>query len=107
TLFGAAVTTNGWDDINATFEWLASRFSNCTSFDNEVIAAGVSGDLAYTVALEHTTASIADDPPSPYVLRVTTIFRREAAQWKIAHRHGDPYDPSSSQQITRLAGHGE
>jgi ketosteroid isomerase-like protein len=103
TLFGAAVTTRGWDDINSTFDWLATRFSNCTAFDYRVTGAGISGDLAYLVGLEHTTASIGGDPASPYVLRVTTIFRREDDAWKIVHRHGDPYDPSSSQLITRVA----
>jgi len=41
------------------------------------VAAEASGDLAYTVALEHTTASVNGAEPRPYVLRVTTIFRRE------------------------------
>lgn len=102
TLFGAAVTTSGWDKIAATFDWLASRFSNCDSFDYEVLAAGVSADLAYIVGVEHTTASIGGDPPAPYELRVTTIFRREAGEWRIVHRHGDPFDASSADQVARL-----
>lgn len=89
TLFGAAVTKCGWADVRRTFEWLGSSFSDCTAYQNEVIAAGASGDLAYTVALEHTTASVNGAPPEPYVLRVTTIFRREDGDWRIVHRHGD------------------
>ena len=102
TLFGAAVTTTGWEKIGATFDWLATRFSNCTAFAYEVLAAGVSGDLAYIVGIEHTTACIGDDPPAAYVLRVTTIFRREAGEWRVVHRHGDPYDASSSDVVSRL-----
>ena len=102
TLFGAAVTTTGWEKIEATFDWLASRFSNCTAFAYEVLAAGVSGDLAYVVGVEHTTASIGDDPPAEYALRVTTIFRREAGEWRVVHRHGDPYDASSAELIGLL-----
>jgi ketosteroid isomerase-like protein len=90
TLFGAAVTKSGWADVRATFEWLGSSFSDCTSYQNEVIAAGASGDLAYTVALEHTTAAVNGAPPQPYTLRVTTVFRREHGEWRIVHRHGDP-----------------
>ena len=89
TLFGAAVTKSGWADVRATFEWLGSSFSDCTSYQNEVIAAGASGDLAYTVALEHTTAAVNGAPPQPYTLRVTTVFRREHGEWRIVHRHGD------------------
>lgn len=102
TLFGAAVTTSGWNKVGTTFDWLASRFSNCASFDYEVLAAGVSGDLAYTVGVEHTTASIGEDPPATYELRVTTIFRREAGEWRIVHRHGDPFDTSAADLVGRL-----
>jgi ketosteroid isomerase-like protein len=61
-----------------------------------VVAAGASGDLAYLVAYEHTTASIGGDPPAPYTLRVTTLFRREAGAWKVVHRHADPLPGSAS-----------
>ena len=103
TLFGAAVTTTGWEKIGPTFDWLASRFSQCTAFAIEVLAAGVSGDLAYIVGVEHTTASIGDDPPAAYALRVTTIFRRESGEWRVVHRHGDPLDASSAGVASRLS----
>ena len=51
---------------------------------------GASGDLAYTVAYEHTTAALHGGEPTPYVLRVTTVFRREDGTWKVVHRHADP-----------------
>jgi ketosteroid isomerase-like protein len=102
TLFGAAVTKTGWEQIGATFDWLASRFSNCTAFAYEVVAAGVSDDLAYIVGVERTTASVGDDPPADYALRVTTIFRREAGEWRIVHRHGDPVDASSAAAARRI-----
>lgn len=102
TLFGAAMMATGWPEIDATFDRLAVRFSDCTSFAIEVVAAGASGDLAYLVAFEHTTASIGGDPPAPYSLRVTTIFRREAGDWKVVHRHADPL-PDSASSRERMA----
>ena len=96
TLFGAAMMTTGWPKIDATFDWLAATFSDCTSFEIEVVAAGASDDLAYLVAFEHTTASIGGAPPVPYTLRVTTIFRREEGAWKIVHRHADSLPDSAS-----------
>lgn len=103
TLFGAAKSATGWDEIQALFEGLGSTFSNCTSYENEIVAAGASGDLAYIVAFEHTTASLNGAPPQPYVLRVTTVFRREEGEWKVVHRHGDPASDSAVALAKRLA----
>lgn len=90
TLFGAWVSKSGWDEVSGTFRWLAERFANCSAYEVELVAAGASGDLAYTVAYEHTTASVEGRPPVAYTLRVTHIYRRENGDWRIVHRHGDP-----------------
>jgi ketosteroid isomerase-like protein len=103
TLFGAALSGGGWAEIGPVFERLGSSFSNCTSYQNEVVAAGASGDLAYIVAFEHTTASIKGAPPQPYVLRVTTVFRREDGEWKVVHRHADPASEAAGALVERLA----
>ncbi|MDQ4144173.1 MAG: nuclear transport factor 2 family protein [Actinomycetota bacterium] len=96
TVFGAVMTKTGWREIEPAFERLASRFSNCSSFEYEVIAAGASGDLAYIAGIEHTTASVGGAPSQAYELRVTTIFRRENGGWKVVHRHADPTPESGS-----------
>lgn len=101
TLFGAATTNKGWEEIGTTFEWLGDRFSDCTAYDVEVVAGGVSADLGYVVAIERTTASVGGEPAS-YSLRVTTVLRREDGEWKVVHRHGDPYDPSTADVVQRL-----
>jgi ketosteroid isomerase-like protein len=90
TLFGAAFNASGWSEIGPSFQRLGAGFSNCTAYENEIIAAGASGDLAYIVAFEHVTASIKGAPAQPFVLRVTTVFRREDGEWRAVHRHGDP-----------------
>jgi ketosteroid isomerase-like protein len=104
TLFGALLMKSGWSEIAPVFEFLASRFSNGTAFEYEVIAAGASGDLGYIVGYEHTTASVGGAAPEAYDLRVTTIFRRENGQWKIVHRHADPMPASDAarRQLTRF-----
>ncbi len=107
TLFGAVVTKSGWGEIGPAFEWLASRFSDCGSFEYEVIAADARGDLAYLVAIEHTTASIGGAAPASYALCVTTIFRRENGEWRAVHRHGDPAPESLSATRDQLARFGE
>jgi len=95
TVFGAARNAVGWTEIETLFEQLAKGFSNFKSFENEIVAAGASDDLAYIVAIEHTSTSTNGAPPQPYVLRVTTIFRREGGKWKVVHRHADPASESA------------
>ena len=102
TLFGAALSGGGWAEIGPVFERLGSSFSNCTSYQNEVVAAGASGDLAYIVAFEHTTASLNGEPAQPYVLRATTVFRREDGEWKVVHRHADPATATATALRERL-----
>ncbi|WP_127502570.1 nuclear transport factor 2 family protein [Actinoplanes solisilvae] len=95
TLFGAAVPVRqGWASVDQTFQWLAGQFEGkpLLSYDLELIAAGASGDLAYTVAFEHKSFEI-DGQPEKCTLRVTHLYRREAGEWRIVHRHGD-YPPS-------------
>jgi ketosteroid isomerase-like protein len=90
TLFGAKVPLrSGSDEVSQTLRWLASRWSSCTDQRLDLVAAGVSGDLAYMVGFEHIANSVVGDPVEPYTLRVTHIFRRENGEWRIAHRHAD------------------
>jgi ketosteroid isomerase-like protein len=48
-----------------------------------VVAADVGEGYAYLLAIERTTASVGGSEPTPYMLRSTTIFRRENGEWKI------------------------
>ena len=104
TVYGALKDARGWDEVSQAFRWIASRFSHCTAFRFDLVAAGVSADLAYTVGYEHTSVSIDGVPVEPYTLRVTHVYRRENGEWKIVHRHADrvpieqsqPAEPSTS-----------
>ena len=106
TLLGAAMSMHGAEEIRRFFRELAARFSDCTDYRFEPVAAGVSGDLAYTVGYEHTSVSIDGTPVAPYVLRVTHVYRREDGDWKIVHRHADPppADPALAGAVRRRTG---
>ena len=67
----------GSEEARQAFRWRATRFSNGTDFRFELVAAGASGDLAYTVGYEHTSVSWDGVPMEPYILRVTHAYRRE------------------------------
>ena len=89
TVLGAARPATGWTEVSELFRWLGAHFSDCTAYRFELVAAGVGGDLAYTVGYEHTSASWDGAPLEPYTLRVTHAYRREDGEWKIVHRHAD------------------
>jgi len=79
---------SGWDELDAAFKAVASWFSDSAEYDVEIVAAGASGDLAYTVGFEHNNVKV-DGQQRTYTLRVTHVYRREDGRWKIVHRHAD------------------
>jgi ketosteroid isomerase-like protein len=94
TLFGAWLNADGPQGVRAVFLKLGQGFSDATSTEVELIAAEVSGDLAYTVHREITSVSVSGAARS-YVLRVTQVYRREDGEWKVVHRHGSD-EPESA-----------
>jgi ketosteroid isomerase-like protein len=91
TLFGAASSgQGGWEQVTRTIHMAVSRFSNGTLLNFELMAAEVSGELAYTVGDERSAVSVNGGPVKPTTLRVTHIYRRENGDWKLVHHHGDP-----------------
>jgi ketosteroid isomerase-like protein len=89
SVLGAWRNAYGQQELDRLFTDLGRSFSDCTSYVFELQAYGVSGDMAYTAGLEHTSASV-DGEPRTYTLRVTQVYRREEGEWRVAHRHGDP-----------------
>lgn len=92
SVLGAVVNAHGQQEVDGLFERLGGRFSNCTSYEFELLSYDVVGDMAYTEGFEHTSASVEGEPRT-YPLRATQIYRREDGQWKVAHRHADAVTP--------------
>lgn len=91
SVLGAWRNSFGQAELEELFSYLAASFSDCTSYAFELQAYDVVGDMAYTVGLEHTAASV-DGTPRTYTLRATQVYRREDGEWKVAHRHADTVD---------------
>lgn len=87
TVLGAWKNASGQAELDELFAHLAESFSDCTSFEIELMEAEVLGNLAYTAGFEHTTARVNGEPRT-YTLRATQVYRREDGEWKVAHRHG-------------------
>jgi ketosteroid isomerase-like protein len=87
-VLGAWQNAFGHQEVSELFTALGKSFSDCTSATMELLAFDVVGDMAYTVALEHSSVAV-DGAPRTYTLRATQVYRREDGQWRVAHRHGD------------------
>ena len=87
SVLGALNSATGRPQVDELFTWMEGTFSGCTSFRLEIVAAEVTGDIAYTVAYEHTEA-IVNGESRVYSLRATQVYRREDGEWKVVHRHG-------------------
>lgn len=95
TLFGAWLTARNAGEAHLAFRQLASTFSHAGECSIDLIAHGVSGDLAYTVAREVSSTSIRGEHRD-YVLRCTQVYRREHGTWKVIHRHADAEEPAGT-----------
>jgi SnoaL-like domain len=82
----------GWMDIRSRYDWAAARFrTSGAKVQPEYLVTVVSGDTAYTVAIERSVVRLVDqDTPAPMALRVTHVFRKEPDGWKLVLRHADP-----------------
>ena len=78
-------------------------YSGSAVVDSDVVAAGLSGDLAYVVGYERAAASMAGGAEENLTLRVTQVYRREDGEWKRGHRHADPGPGSASADRLRQA----
>jgi len=87
--WGPAVT--GWADVSATLKAAAARFriGHLSAFD--VLSSFVSDDLAWYHEIERGEAVLGGrTEPESFALRVTSVYRREDAHWRIVLRHADP-----------------
>jgi hypothetical protein len=64
TVLGAWKNASGQQELDELFAHLANSFSDCTSYEFELLEAEVRGDTAYTVGIEHTSASVRVPTPS-------------------------------------------
>ena len=91
TIFGGwGGFEQGWARLDAKYSWAAARFIT-GELALEYLVTNVTGNLAYSVALERSNVRLIDQTsPAPMVLRVTQLYRYEEGGWKLLHRHADP-----------------
>ena len=87
--FGPAVV--GWTAASERLDFASSRMHDGDVPQFEELTRQASGDLVVLHETEHWQARVGDGSNvEPFALRVTTVFRREDGEWRIALRHADP-----------------
>jgi ketosteroid isomerase-like protein len=99
--FGPFVS--GWGRVEAILDRAAGVYSDGGPIQFDVVARHVGIDLACFVYVERFDARVGGaGARSSVALRVTTLFRREPAGWRIVHWHGDPItQPRSAESLTQ------
>ena len=78
--------------FNATPDRLAelSRTFRNGEATLEVACAYASPEMAVLVMIERQTGEVGGLPKQDWSLRVTEVYRKAGAEWRLAHRHADP-----------------
>lgn len=86
--FGGMVEM-GWERVSQRLDWAAAQFSNGTNTIERLITHP-NGQLAYVVQIELIRFQVPGQlQESTRDYRVTMLFRRESAGWRIIHHHAD------------------
>ena len=97
-------TRHGPEDDPATIEALEQFFRGDGDGDLDLEQQYASGNLVVLVGVERQHGVIGDLPAQEWPLRVTLVFRREGAEWRLVHRHADALvHPISMDLVSRLA----
>ena len=97
-------TRHGVEDDPATIRALEQFFRGDGDGDLDLEQQYASGNLVVLVGVERQHGVIGDLPAQEWPLRVTLVFRREGAEWRLVHRHADALvHPISMDLVSRLA----
>jgi ketosteroid isomerase-like protein len=81
----------GWAQVAEAMERAAANYRAGRATGFETLRTYVTPELTYLVEVERFEAKVGgNDNVSRGALRVTTILRPEAGEWRIVHRHADP-----------------
>jgi ketosteroid isomerase-like protein len=79
---GSEMTSERWE--------ATGRFFRNGVFDQDVVQAYGRNDMVVLALIERQTVEVGGLPAQSWPLRVTLVYRRDGAEWRLAHRHADP-----------------
>jgi ketosteroid isomerase-like protein len=66
------------------------KFFKNGTLRQELVHAYSSPEMVVLAIIEHAHVEVGGLPAQDWALRVTLVYRREGAEWRLAHRHADP-----------------
>ena len=97
-------TRHGPDSSPASIVALEKFFAGDGEADFELEHSYASGELVVLVGVERQRGTVGGLPDQDWSLRVTLVFRREGADWRLVHRHADALvQPIGMDQLSLLA----
>ena len=82
------------------------RFFKDGRFEQELVHAYGSADMVVLAIIERTNVEVGGLPAQDWALRVTLVYRRDGAEWRLAHRHADPLANGVSLEQAAALGRG-
>lgn len=76
-------------------------------YRQEVVQSIVSDDVVVLVTIERQSVEVGGLAKQEWPLRVTMVFRREAGEWRLAHRHADPLVHAISVEFAAMIARGD
>ena len=73
----------------ARWDQIGKFFKNGT-LKQELVQAYGTTDMVVLAVIEHGEGEVGGLPHQAWPLRVTLVYRRDGADWKLVHRHADP-----------------
>ena len=90
----------GWEAVSRRWDWAGSQFKGGT-VRHETISTVVTPEMFYVTQIEtYENQSVANvEGKTGWSNRVTHVFRREANEWRLVHRHANrleaQFEPSA------------
>ncbi len=81
--------SRGFDKSPAHLAEMGHYFRNGKT-DLELVQTCANDNIVVLVMIERQTAEVGGLPLQDWSLRVTEVYRKEASDWQLVHRHADP-----------------
>jgi ketosteroid isomerase-like protein len=88
--------------------WQAMKeFFRSGTLEQELVQAYATADMVVLATIERARVEVGGLPLQDWALRVTQVYRRVGAEWRLAHRHADPLANGVTVEQAAALGRGE